>query len=420
MKPFIRSIYVLIAFALVGQLAPIDAMAQENEAKQYVVKKGDTLWSISKAHDTTVPELLQMNDLENNTIYPGQKLFVFIPVDETVSSTGEIVQVSGGGVADVVPAGAVAAPESVSEVAPSEVVRVDTETPAQPQPVEAQPVEPTQAEVVSVEIEEPLEYESAETTREANGGSPRVTIQIDEALVSTAFDEHVVVEGETMYTIASLYDIPVDSLWVINDEQVDPLEPGQRLRIPINPDYMLYTVEPGDTIARIGKWFSVDPNTLKKINRLQSGSLKVGQQLRIPQYPEMEIVDSGEATAGAESSSTSDFERERAISSLEPDIEKEPAELSGEIRLYPEQFAGRLMANGKPYEPNRFTISHPSIPIGTVVLLKSDVAGTSTFAEVTDRPPPQADYAMDMSRAVAKALELDRADEPIVRIKVVE
>ncbi|WP_102262517.1 LysM peptidoglycan-binding domain-containing protein [Mesobacillus jeotgali] len=40
------------------------------------VKKGDTLYSISKKYNLTVQELKDFNDLKNNTIYIGQKLML--------------------------------------------------------------------------------------------------------------------------------------------------------------------------------------------------------------------------------------------------------------------------------------------------------------------------------------------------------
>lgn len=43
----------------------------------YVVQKGDTLWSIAKKYNTTVDDILQVNDIENTElIYPGQKILI--------------------------------------------------------------------------------------------------------------------------------------------------------------------------------------------------------------------------------------------------------------------------------------------------------------------------------------------------------
>ena len=46
------------------------------EYVEYVVKKGDSLYSIAKTFDTTVSELIDINMLTSNTIFPNQVLLV--------------------------------------------------------------------------------------------------------------------------------------------------------------------------------------------------------------------------------------------------------------------------------------------------------------------------------------------------------
>ena len=47
-----------------------------NQMKQYIVKSGDSLYSIAKTFNTTVDELKSINHLYSNTIYPNQILFI--------------------------------------------------------------------------------------------------------------------------------------------------------------------------------------------------------------------------------------------------------------------------------------------------------------------------------------------------------
>ena len=55
-----------------GTVAPYGA-----SAIIYVVKKGDSLWSIAKEYNTTMEDILLLNDIENpDLIYPNQKLLI--------------------------------------------------------------------------------------------------------------------------------------------------------------------------------------------------------------------------------------------------------------------------------------------------------------------------------------------------------
>lgn len=44
--------------------------------KEYVVKKGDSLFTIAKKYNTSISEITDINMLTSNTIYPGQVLLV--------------------------------------------------------------------------------------------------------------------------------------------------------------------------------------------------------------------------------------------------------------------------------------------------------------------------------------------------------
>jgi LysM repeat protein len=47
-----------------------------NNYEQYVVQKGDSLYSIAKKYGTTIAEIVDFNTLTSNVIYPNQVLLV--------------------------------------------------------------------------------------------------------------------------------------------------------------------------------------------------------------------------------------------------------------------------------------------------------------------------------------------------------
>lgn len=52
-------------------------------AEEYKVKSGDSLWNIANEYNTTVDELVQLNELKNTTIHPEQKIQVTEVQEET-------------------------------------------------------------------------------------------------------------------------------------------------------------------------------------------------------------------------------------------------------------------------------------------------------------------------------------------------
>lgn len=57
---------------------------------EYVVVAGDSLWTVALDHDTTTDMLKQLNDLNADTIYIGQKLLVPAPPGESPTTTPTI------------------------------------------------------------------------------------------------------------------------------------------------------------------------------------------------------------------------------------------------------------------------------------------------------------------------------------------
>lgn len=59
-----------------GDVLTIAQEKQQNQAKQYKVKKGDTLWKIANTHNISVSQLKEWNQLHTDVIHPGSTLAV--------------------------------------------------------------------------------------------------------------------------------------------------------------------------------------------------------------------------------------------------------------------------------------------------------------------------------------------------------
>jgi rare lipoprotein A len=155
------------------------------------------------------------------------------------------------------------------------------------------------------------------------------------------------------------------------DGKVNP--PSQEA---IGKQWIEYTVKPGDTIWKLSKEkFRIPVDTIINDNgMLNPRSLLVGQKLRIR-------ADGAAAVAAAGD------KQETVVASW-----------------YGEQYHGKLMSNGKPFDMHKDTIAHRDLPMGTRVRIENPATGKAVEAMVTDRGPFVSGRDIDLSYSLAKKL----------------
>ncbi|WP_430913504.1 septal ring lytic transglycosylase RlpA family protein [Methylobacterium sp. sgz302541] len=86
---------------------------------------------------------------------------------------------------------------------------------------------------------------------------------------------------------------------------------------------------------------------------------------------------------------------------------------------YGSAFHGRQTANGEVFDRHSIAAAHPTLPLPSYARVTNLANGRSMVVRVNDRGPYHADRVMDVSEAVAEALEFRRSGTSKVRVEYV-
>lgn len=107
--------------------------------------------------------------------------------------------------------------------------------------------------------------------RKINGFPANYEVEVGEQIVIPAvstspFDRYIVKQGETLYGVASKYDISADDLAQLNGlDKEEYIYPKQELLVP-KPNVDFYITREGDTIAKLRQQISTDFENILKNN----------------------------------------------------------------------------------------------------------------------------------------------------------
>ena len=218
----------------VGQVLQIPEIIEEDVPNEniYIVKSGDTLYSIANKYGMSVQELKDLNKLTNNTLSIGQQLVV----SEANAGTLDTYTVKAG--------------DTLYSIANKYGLTVN----------ELKQLNNLTSDILSI----------------------GQVLNISNSNTSLPSNTYIVKSGDSLYSIAKKYGITVDALKNANGKTSNLLSIGEILVIPTTKTTRTYTVKAGDSLWKIATNYGVSVNALKQANVLSSDLLSIGQVLVIP------------------------------------------------------------------------------------------------------------------------------------------
>ena len=235
---FLKNNYEKLAEAVVKSIANYAGVSYSpaNMEGYYIVKKGDSLWSIASKNNTTVDNIKKLNNLSSNNLSVGQVLKLSYDAKKEDIKESNIYTVKKG--------------DSLWLIANKYGTTVD-------------------------------ELKNANNLK-SNTLSIGQTLIIPEKKESTSKISYVVKKGDSLWLIANKYDTTVEKIKSTNNLKSNTLSIGQVLVIPSSSKFITYTVKKGDSLWLIANKYNTTVDNIKKLNNLSSNNLQINQKLILP------------------------------------------------------------------------------------------------------------------------------------------
>ena len=235
---FLKNNYEKLAEAVVKSIANYAGVSYSpaNMEGYYIVKKGDSLWSIASKNNTTVDNIKKLNNLSSNNLSVGQVLKLSYDAKKEDIKESNIYMVKKG--------------DSLWLIANKYGTTVD-------------------------------ELKS-ENNLKSNTLSIGQTLIIPEKKENTNKISYVVKKGDSLWLIANKYDTTVEKIKSTNNLKSNTLSIGQVLVIPSSSEFITYMVKKGDSLWVIANKYNTTVDNIKKLNNLSSNNLQINQKLILP------------------------------------------------------------------------------------------------------------------------------------------
>ena len=283
----------------------------------YTVQSGDTLYGISRQHNTSAQRIRELNNLTSDNLVPGQVLIVS-DNDATNPSECVIYTVEAGDslyeiakkydtTADLIKEynGLASNDLSIGQELRIPCYIEDNDNSDLPKYVNYTVEAGDNLYDIAEKFGTTVDKIKKDNDLKSNTLTVGTVLIIDDKKKISSIEEcygldfdvplsstYVVQSGDSLYSIAKKFGTTADKIKQLNNLNNNILSVGQEIVIPsvALSEVTIYKVQSGDNLYDLAKKFGTSVSELKDLNNLKSDSLSINQELKVP------AVNIGETT----------------------------------------------------------------------------------------------------------------------------
>lgn len=279
--------YIGVPYKKPGTVSPTPSPAPGNT---YIVKKDDSLYKIANLYNTTVATLKSLNNLTSNNLSIGQ-ILILPKEEEQPTNQDEYIVEKGDSLYSIANKLGTTVNELIEYnnlpttiLTIGQILKIPKKTPSTIlYTVKRGDTLYKIANAYSVSVNSIKQLNNLTTNTLSIG--QQLYIPESNTITETDYVVYKVEPGDTLYKIAALYKTTPEAIKEYNNLTSNILSINQVLQIPTDEtikESNVYTVRKDDTLYKIANNYEVSVKEIMNLNNLDNTLLKEGDNLLIP------------------------------------------------------------------------------------------------------------------------------------------